>query len=127
MAMAYRTAALDGYLHEFEDDLLWAHRPPARFSEPEIAATRDSALQNLIRSAPVLPRRGAAPEPQERGRGGRAPKIRARLPVLIVLHQEHRHPAGSGGCCRRRGQPSTSGGRDMAIRCPRPWPGTRER
>jgi uncharacterized tellurite resistance protein B-like protein len=44
MAMAYRIAALDGHLHEFEDDLLWRIGRLLGFSEPEIAATRDGVL-----------------------------------------------------------------------------------
>jgi uncharacterized tellurite resistance protein B-like protein len=55
MAMAYRIAALDGHLHEFEENLLWRIGRLLRFSEPEIAILRESALQNLA------PERARAP------------------------------------------------------------------
>ena len=47
LAMAYRIAALDGYLHEFEDDLLWRIGRLLGMSDAEIAALREVALTNL--------------------------------------------------------------------------------
>ena len=55
MAMAYRIAGLDGYLHEFEEDLLWRIGRLLDLSESEIAALREKALQNLA------PERARAP------------------------------------------------------------------
>jgi uncharacterized tellurite resistance protein B-like protein len=47
MAMAYRIAALDGYLHEFEEDLLWRIGRLLGLSESEIVLMREDALKNL--------------------------------------------------------------------------------
>lgn len=47
LAMAYRIAALDGYLHEFEDDLLWRIGRLLGFSDAEVTALRELALKNL--------------------------------------------------------------------------------
>jgi uncharacterized tellurite resistance protein B-like protein len=47
MALAYRIAALDGVLHEFEEDLLWRIGRLLGFSDAEAAAIRDGALANL--------------------------------------------------------------------------------
>jgi uncharacterized tellurite resistance protein B-like protein len=55
MAMAYRIAALDGYLHEFEEDLLWRIGHLLGLSDSEIAAMREKALENLA------PERARAP------------------------------------------------------------------
>lgn len=47
MALAYRIAALDGFLHEFEEDLLWRIGRLLGFSDAEAATIRDGALRNL--------------------------------------------------------------------------------
>jgi uncharacterized tellurite resistance protein B-like protein len=47
LAMAYRIAALDGYLHEFEDDLLWRIGRLLGFSDAENASVRAVALNGL--------------------------------------------------------------------------------
>jgi uncharacterized tellurite resistance protein B-like protein len=45
--MAYRIAALDGYLHEFEEDLLWRIGRLLGLSDSEVVALREKALQSL--------------------------------------------------------------------------------
>jgi uncharacterized tellurite resistance protein B-like protein len=45
--MAYRIAALDGYLHEFEDDLLWRIGRLLGFSDADVTALRELALKTL--------------------------------------------------------------------------------
>jgi uncharacterized tellurite resistance protein B-like protein len=55
MALAYRIAALDGFLHEFEEDLLWRIGRLLGFPDAEVAAIRDGALKNLA------PERARAP------------------------------------------------------------------
>jgi uncharacterized tellurite resistance protein B-like protein len=47
MALAYRIAALDGVLHEFEEDLLWRIGRLLGFSKAEAATIRDGALADL--------------------------------------------------------------------------------
>lgn len=47
LAMAYRIAALDGYVHELEEDLVWRIGRLLGFTDEEIAATREDALRNL--------------------------------------------------------------------------------
>ncbi len=47
LAMAYRMAALDGFLHEFEEDLIWRIGRLLGQSESEISAIREEALRNL--------------------------------------------------------------------------------
>lgn len=45
MTLAYRMAAVDGFVHEFEDDLLWRIGRLLGFTDPEITTLRDGALQ----------------------------------------------------------------------------------
>jgi uncharacterized tellurite resistance protein B-like protein len=47
LAMAYRMAALDGFVHEFEEDLIWRIGRLLGQSESEIVEIRESALKNL--------------------------------------------------------------------------------
>jgi uncharacterized tellurite resistance protein B-like protein len=47
LALAYRIAAIDGYLHEFEDDLIWRIGRLLGQSDSAIAAVREEALANL--------------------------------------------------------------------------------
>ena len=47
LAMAYRVAAVDGFVHEFEDDLVWRIGRLLGFGEDDIAAIREDALRNL--------------------------------------------------------------------------------
>jgi len=47
LGMAYRIAAVDGYVHEFEDDLVWRIGRLLHLGEPEIAAIREEAFHNL--------------------------------------------------------------------------------
>jgi uncharacterized tellurite resistance protein B-like protein len=47
LALAYRMAALDGFLHEFEDDLIWRVGRLLGESDAEIARIREDALRNL--------------------------------------------------------------------------------
>ena len=51
--MAYRVAAVDGFVHEFEDDLVWRIGRLLGLDEGAIAAIREDALPQ--------PRAGAAP------------------------------------------------------------------
>ncbi len=44
MAMAYRIAGLDGYLHEFEEDLVWRLGRLLGLQDPDIQAIRDAAV-----------------------------------------------------------------------------------
>jgi uncharacterized tellurite resistance protein B-like protein len=55
LAMAYRMAAIDGFVHEFEEDLLWRIGRLLGQSDAEIALARDEALKNL---APERARNG---------------------------------------------------------------------
>jgi uncharacterized tellurite resistance protein B-like protein len=48
LALAYRIAAIDGMVHEFEDDLIWRTGRLLDLSEGEIAALRAEALKNLV-------------------------------------------------------------------------------
>jgi uncharacterized tellurite resistance protein B-like protein len=48
LALAYRIAAIDGTVHEFEDDLIWRTGRLLDLSEGEIAALRAEALRNLV-------------------------------------------------------------------------------
>jgi uncharacterized tellurite resistance protein B-like protein len=48
LALAYRIAAIDGTVHEFEDDLIWRTGRLLDLSEGEIAALRAEALKNLV-------------------------------------------------------------------------------
>lgn len=45
LALAYRIAAADGQVHEFEDDLLWRLGHLLGLAEERIAAIRDDALR----------------------------------------------------------------------------------
>jgi uncharacterized tellurite resistance protein B-like protein len=47
LAMAYRIAAIDGKVHEFEDDLIWRTGRLLDFSESDLAAIKAEALKNL--------------------------------------------------------------------------------
>ncbi|HEV2558341.1 MAG TPA: TerB family tellurite resistance protein [Microvirga sp.] len=47
LAMAYRVAALDGFVHEFEDDLAWRVGRHLGFDDAAIAAIREAALRSL--------------------------------------------------------------------------------
>ena len=55
LALAYRVAGIDGFLHEFEDDLLWRIGRLLGLSDAAVTAVREGALQNL---APQRGRRG---------------------------------------------------------------------
>jgi uncharacterized tellurite resistance protein B-like protein len=46
LAMAYRIAAIDGYLHEFEEDLIWRIGHLLGLPDEEIAAIREDALKS---------------------------------------------------------------------------------
>jgi uncharacterized tellurite resistance protein B-like protein len=48
LALAYRLAAVDGQVHEFEDDLVWRIGHLLGFSDGDIGAFKDLALRNLI-------------------------------------------------------------------------------
>ncbi|HST94781.1 MAG TPA: TerB family tellurite resistance protein [Microvirga sp.] len=48
LVLAYRIAAIDGTVHEFEDDLIWRTGRLLDLSEGEIAALRAEALKNLV-------------------------------------------------------------------------------
>jgi uncharacterized tellurite resistance protein B-like protein len=48
LAMAYRVAALDGQVHEFEDDLVWRIGRLSGLTDEAIADIREGALRNLI-------------------------------------------------------------------------------
>lgn len=43
LALAYRIAAIDGTIHDFEDDLIWRTGRLLGFSDPDLAAIKDSA------------------------------------------------------------------------------------
>jgi uncharacterized tellurite resistance protein B-like protein len=47
LGMAYRIAAMDGYVHEFEDDLVWRIGRLLGFDDAAVAAIREDALRNL--------------------------------------------------------------------------------
>lgn len=47
LALAYRIAAIDGTVHEFEDDLIWRTGRLLDLSDAEIAAIKAGALENL--------------------------------------------------------------------------------
>jgi uncharacterized tellurite resistance protein B-like protein len=47
LAMAYRVAAVDGFVHEFEDDLVWRIGRLLRLDEGAVAAIREDAFRNL--------------------------------------------------------------------------------
>jgi len=47
LAMAYRVAAVDGFVHEFEDDLVWRIGRLMRMDDGAIAAIREEAFRNL--------------------------------------------------------------------------------
>jgi uncharacterized tellurite resistance protein B-like protein len=48
LALAYRIAAIDGTVHEFEDDLIWRTGRLLDLPDGEIAALRAEALKNLV-------------------------------------------------------------------------------
>jgi uncharacterized tellurite resistance protein B-like protein len=48
LALAYRIAAIDGMVHEFEDDLIWRTGRLLDLPEAEIAAIKEEALRNLV-------------------------------------------------------------------------------
>jgi uncharacterized tellurite resistance protein B-like protein len=47
LALAYRIAAIDGAVHDFEDDLIWRTGRLLDLSEAELAAIKAEALRNL--------------------------------------------------------------------------------
>jgi uncharacterized tellurite resistance protein B-like protein len=47
LAMAYRVAAVDGFVHEFEDGLIWRIGHLLGFDDGAIGAIREEALRNL--------------------------------------------------------------------------------
>jgi uncharacterized tellurite resistance protein B-like protein len=47
LALAYRVAAIDGKVHEFEDDLIWRTGRLLDFSESDLAAIKADALRNI--------------------------------------------------------------------------------
>ena len=52
LALAYRIAAADGQVHEFEDDLLWRLGRLLGLAEEAIAEVRDDALRGAGRREP---------------------------------------------------------------------------
>jgi uncharacterized tellurite resistance protein B-like protein len=46
--LAYRVAAIDGSVHEFEDDLIWRIARLLEISAEEVAAHKEQALRNLV-------------------------------------------------------------------------------
>ncbi|HZH53859.1 MAG TPA: TerB family tellurite resistance protein [Microvirga sp.] len=50
LALAYRIAAIDGKVHEFEDDLIWRTGRLLDLSDEELAAIKADALKNLAPS-----------------------------------------------------------------------------
>jgi uncharacterized tellurite resistance protein B-like protein len=48
LALAYRIAAIDGAIHEFEDDLIWRTGRLLNLSDGELAAIKADALKNLL-------------------------------------------------------------------------------
>ena len=53
LAMAYRIAAADGQVHDFEDDLVWRVGRLLGLTDPVIAAIREGALaDSMAREAP---------------------------------------------------------------------------
>ena len=47
LGMAYRVAAIDGFVHEFEDDLIWRIGHLLGLDDETIAAIREDAFRNL--------------------------------------------------------------------------------
>lgn len=47
LALAYRVAAVDGTVHEFEDDLIWRTGRLLRFSDDELADIKARAIGKL--------------------------------------------------------------------------------
>lgn len=47
LALAYRMAGIDGYVHEFEEDLIWRIGRLLGNTEAEIAQIKEDALRNL--------------------------------------------------------------------------------
>jgi uncharacterized tellurite resistance protein B-like protein len=48
LALAYRIAAIDGVVHEFEDDLIWRTGRLLGFSDRDIADLKAAAIENLL-------------------------------------------------------------------------------
>jgi len=48
LGMAYRMAAVDGYVHEFEDNLVWRIGRLLGFDDAAVTAIREEALRNLV-------------------------------------------------------------------------------
>jgi uncharacterized tellurite resistance protein B-like protein len=46
--MAYRIAAADGAIHEFEDDLIWRTGRLLGFSDSDLAIIKAEALEALV-------------------------------------------------------------------------------
>ncbi len=47
LGMAYRIAAVDGYVHEFEDNLVWRIGRLLGFDDATVTTIREEALRNL--------------------------------------------------------------------------------
>jgi uncharacterized tellurite resistance protein B-like protein len=48
LALAYRIAAIDGAVHDFEDDLIWRTGRLLDLSDVEMAAIKADALRNIL-------------------------------------------------------------------------------
>jgi uncharacterized tellurite resistance protein B-like protein len=48
LSMAYRIAAADGAIHEFEDDLIWRTGRLLGFSDSDLAIIKAEALEALV-------------------------------------------------------------------------------
>lgn len=48
LALAYRIAAIDGHVHEFEDDLIWRTGRLLGFSDRELLEIKSEAIKNLV-------------------------------------------------------------------------------
>jgi hypothetical protein len=46
--LAYRIAAVDGVVHDFEEDLIWRLGARLGLAEGEIASARERAVEHLI-------------------------------------------------------------------------------
>ena len=81
--MAYRIAAVDGQVHDFEDDLLWRVGRLLGLPDEDVARLREQH-SNLPWS-------------------GRLEAGLAKAPVLVILHQEHSTPGRVGRLLAERG------------------------
>jgi uncharacterized tellurite resistance protein B-like protein len=48
LALAYRIAAVDGVVHDFEEDLIWRLGAQLGLTEADIASARERAMDHLI-------------------------------------------------------------------------------